>query len=473
MNLLYLASVVISRVANMISVILFSYLLSGRDLGIYATIATNAMLLHILFGAWAPSYAWRAVSIRDSGTELADALWQTGRHFWIAAFFQFIVVLPSAALLVEGQHRARVLTVVLLSLSILAFETTLVVMNSQGRARDYAGTTAFRGLLTLLFAAVLILLGFGFWGAAIGSLVANIASVAMRRKSVVTWMSVPRLGFDGEIVRKALLFGIPSVLILNIYIVINAVLRNIVAFTLGAEEIGYVSLASDMFYAPLAAFATALSLSYIPKLYAGNHHSTRVAASEFLTASLVLTIPFCVGGVLEAKSLCLLVLETVDASVVSDIAVWSVLQAGMIVLLSTLATIGMTCRRTKVALAIALLSIFVASFAVILALSGGGDLQDVAEWITFGLAAVLAISLPICAWMLELSIDTSDVVKATLASLPMVGGGWVVSTLELPLAPAPEIVVGGGLFLIAAMLLKLNSLRVFRGRIEFQIEFTK
>jgi O-antigen/teichoic acid export membrane protein len=463
MNIYYLLAVLVSRLGNMVSVLLFSYLLDAASFGTYTAVATNAMLMHLLLGSWVSSNAWRDVSNGAGTVEQARVIGKIPGLSLVAVAVQCAVMLPVSVMFVYAEHYTYAAATLLWSVAILLFETTLVVENSLGRAREYATITLLRGILTPFIALGALLLGWGAWGAIGGSIIAIILSLVFRPLVWSVWQksTMERPQFKG--VLKDAYFGVCSVIALNIYMLVNALLRNVVLLDLGPVEAGHVSLAADIFFAPLALFATALGLSNIPLLYGAaaknDRETARLVKADFFAGIFAITVPYCIGGAMVAAALSRLILSVTVAVPVAEIAMHAVLQAGCLTLLSALTTIGLTQGDVKKAVGfslLALVGVAIALFATNL-MGGSATTYSIATSIT--LAIILIAAMISMQGVFDVAFNLGDGLKVVLASAAMAAVIWLIKPLETRLSPFPEILVGVVVFGAMVLLLRINSVR--------------
>jgi O-antigen/teichoic acid export membrane protein len=467
MNVFYLISVLTSRLANMAAVLLFSYFLSTASFGIYATVATNALLLHLVLGAWISGYAWRVVSSDTGASELQGTLRHIGGLAWIAVAMQLVAFGFFALFVLENEHLGLATAVLAWSISILLFETTMVVLNATGEARGYSLATFLRGMMTLLIPLALLAAGASYWAAIIGSISANAIALLCCLPALSSWFRLPEASITRQKIHEAVTFGIASVAALNVYMLVNAAVRNVIAIDLGPDATGHASLAADIFFAPIALFATAFSLSHIPRLYAdsaGTGSDTSGAYFEFLNSMLVVIVPYVLGGVMVATGLCNLLLDPDDAKAIGSIAPWVVIQAGILTALSTLTTIGLTRGRPIYATAISLLSIMAALAASFYASYVQSDLVGYCKAVTAALMVVMSVSFPFLTNKLSLKVNYAELGKSVLASLAMFAAIWAVSRFETPFLSVLQVFLGGTVFLLVSLILGLKSLRTMLGR---------
>jgi O-antigen/teichoic acid export membrane protein len=463
MNIYYLLAVLVSRLGNMVSVLLFSYLLDAASFGTYTAVATNAMLMHLLLGSWVSSNAWRDVSNGAGTVEQARVIGKIPGLSLVAVAVQCAVMLPVSVMFVYAEHYTYAAATLLWSVAILLFETTLVVENSLGRAREYATITLLRGILTPFIALGALLLGWGAWGAIGGSIIAIILSLLIRPAVWSVWLKREVEKPQLKSVMEDAYFGVCSVIVLNVYMLVNALVRNVILLDLGPVEMGHVSLAADIFYAPLALIATTLSLSNIPLLYgaAGRRDvdTHRLLKASYFNGTFAVTLPYCIGGAMVAAALSHVLFSTTVADDVAQIAIQAVLQAGCLTLLATITTIGLTQGDIKKAVGLSLFAVMSVAIALFATYRIGGSTLSYSYVTTLTLGFILCVTMVVMRQVFDIIFGLRDGIKVVLASLAMAAAIWLMRPLATRISPFPEILLGTMVFGTLVLLLRVNSVR--------------
>jgi O-antigen/teichoic acid export membrane protein len=347
------------------------------------------------------------------------------------------------------------------SMLILFFDTTLVILNAENKSAAYARLSFMRGVLIVLLSTGLAAAGFGVWGAVAGSLAATALATIAHRGALVAWRRLdvkPPAPIEWI---QALRFGLAGVLVLNIYIVVNAVVRNFVALAIGPEQAGYASLAADLFYAPIALFSAAISLSKIPHLFreaeadlsSGSGHDR-----ELLLANIATSLPYMAGGAIVAVPLAGLLLDADTVRGVASIGPFAAIQGGCFALIATQTTIGLTRGKVKYAVLFSLAA--VASVAVGLGLASPFDsLESYAFATTLALAAVAILILVTSSACLDNPVPVRELMKVTLSTAAMVTVMGLVDTTANPLMVLLSIFVGGATYVAVGLAISSQSIR--------------
>ncbi len=465
MNIFYILAVLIGRLSSLIGVVFFSYVLSARDFGTYSAIFTNAMLLYLLLGAWIPNAAWKEIS-QVSREERPQALARIRTLVVRTAAALPLLSVPVILFVPFNPTGLQIGVTAIWSAAILIFDTVQVEKNASENSRSYATLTLARAVLGLLLPALFIWYFNTFWSAVVGQIIAVAISLVTSRSTFATWTRIDGSALGALPFVAPLKFGLISVFALNLYMIANAVSRNIILIDLGPENAGYFSLAGDMFYAPVALFAMSISLSKIPELYrsAANSGAGAVKANtDFLMSNIAVILPYMVGGAFVSAAIARTTLSADVAQHVAVIAPLSVIQGGCLTLLATQTTIALTSGRVARAVGISagvLAMIVLAQLAIANQASLNTHVIMIAGVLTVVVIGSILASRP----LLGLNLPWVEVCKVILACAGMGGALAALSTLQIPLSPFPEIFAGAACFLALAWLTSCRSVLVLIGR---------
>jgi O-antigen/teichoic acid export membrane protein len=454
MNFYYILAVLIGRISSLISVVYFSYVLSPHDFGTYSAMFTNAMLAYLLLGAWIPNAAWKEisqVSIADRPRALSHIRTCVA---WTA------VLLPTISLLLLAivplnPTGLQIGATAIWAAAILVFDTVLVEKNAGGESRQYATLTLVRALLGLLLPALMIWFFRNYWGAVIGLILAVAVSLVSSRSTFATWVRIDKPSVAAVPFFQPLKFGLISVFALNLYMIANAVSRNIILVDLGPATAGYFSLAGDMFYAPVALFAMSISLSKIPDLYrsaADGPDNAIESNMHFLLSNIAVILPYMVGGMFVSAGIATVTLSADVAYHVALIAPFSVVQGGCLTILATQTTIALTSGRVARALWIS--GATIATVAVAQLVIVDQDSLYLHSQVVAGILALLTFaSVLLSKPLLGLTLPVREIFKILVCCVAMGGVLTLLPWFQLPFSPFPEILIGGLCFLLAAYLI--------------------
>jgi O-antigen/teichoic acid export membrane protein len=451
MNLYYILAVLIGRISSLISVVLFSYVLSAHDFGTYSAIFTNAMLAYLLLGAWIPNAAWKEIS-QVSAVDRPQALTRIRTFVIWTAVLLPALSLPAFLVVPFSSTGLQIGATALWSVTILIFDTVLVEKNAGGQSRQYATLTLVRAVLGLALPALMIWYFRSFWGAVIGQILAAAMSLVTSRSTFATWIRIDRPTSSSMPFFQPLKFGLISVFALNLYMIANAVSRNIILVDLGAAVAGYFSLAGDMFYAPVALFAMSISLSKIPELYrsaADTPDGAVEANTNFLLSNIAVIFPYMVGGVFVSAGIATATLSADVARQVAAIAPFSVVQGGCLTLLATQTTIALTSGRVARALWMSG-TIIVLVAAVQLMIVAHSSLYTHSLAMAAVLAAVTLASILLTKPILGLCLPLPELAKIAFACIGVASILSALTFVHVPLSPFPQIIAGALTFMALA-----------------------
>jgi O-antigen/teichoic acid export membrane protein len=461
MNIYYLFSILVNRMFGVLTVVALSYLLAPGDFGIFVLILTNALLIHILCSSWISSSSLRDIS----SLEGADQDARISNALGYAALLSILPLSAALALfLIDSAKFQYISTTLILAVAILFYELVLVINNARGRSRNYGAITFARSLLTFGLSLSLVLLGFGLWGAVWGQIVGTALTVMGGPSFWTMWRDVRLRRISWSALPPQLRFGLVSAFAFNLYLMGTALCRNVVLLRLGEAEAGYFGLAADIFYAPIALFATGLSLSNVPDLYrSAGDGSGRSKASDFMAGVLAAAVPYALAGIFVGPAIAPLFLGADVAGHISGIAAHSIVHAACFCVLSTQTTIALTQGRLKIAAGLPVATLVLLAFVLVAASffpgPEGVSLLHYAQAVTAGMLAITLAVLLASRRLLQVPILWGEALRIAGAAAAM---GAVLAALDLfplPFAPFPAIVLGGAAFVVAAWLLRSRIVR--------------
>jgi O-antigen/teichoic acid export membrane protein len=446
---------------GVLTVIALSYLLAPDDFGIFILILTNALLIHILCYSWISSSGLRDISSlqgADQDARISNAL-------SYATALSIIPLSAAVALFVVDMERFSYISMTLvLAVAILFYELVLVINNARGRSRNYGVITFVRSLLTFGLSVSLTLLGFGLWGAVWGQIAGTALTVVGGPSLRTIWRNVRLRHISWHEISPQLKFGLISAFAFNLYLMGTALCRNLVLLWLGEANAGYFSLSADIFYAPIALFATGLSLSNVPALYRlGRTETGRSQAADFIAGVSAASIPYALAGIFVGPAIAPLFLGPGVSGHISEIAAHSIIHAACFCILSALTTIALTQGRLKIAVGLpvvilALLTAFLLT-ASFLAGPDGVSLLGLAQIVTLGLLAITGLALLVSRPLLQVPILWGEGLRIAGASAAMCLVLAAVDRSLLPFAPFPAILLGAATFVGTAWLLRSRIVR--------------
>lgn len=464
MNLYYLISVVGSRIFNLLTIVLLSYFLSAKSFGQYTIVATNAMLLHLFVSSWITNSLWRDASIASE--QATSSIIARSIKYGFAVVAPLFAVVPLAFFWLATDVRYLVF-ILLIAPSILFIEIAAVGLNARREHRDYSLLNFFRGAFSLIVGMMLVLLGQGVTGALAG----QIFGIALALLAIGSVRAMPKgalaIPLNWQEISPQIRFGLISALALNIYMLGNALSRNLIALNLGEAEAGYFSLAADMFYAPVALFATSLSLSSIPDLYEthGNKNSPdifengKTQSVHFIMSNFAVTLPYALGGAMTAPAVARLIVGSEMVKFVAPIAGYAAVQGACYALLSTLTTLALTQGRVRLALVMSLSLLGAIGFALGLA-AHENSLVAYAQATTAASLLLTTGLLFLCQRAFAVKLPFFEIGRVIIASCVLYLVVWTCM-LMIPASWSlyPAIVLGGAGFVGSALFLRSDVVR--------------
>jgi O-antigen/teichoic acid export membrane protein len=227
----------------------------------------------------------------------------------LASIALFVLAEPIAFTLFDGQitvTRILALIVFLECLNLLQFN----YFRTFQQIKRYSLLTFFKTCLQLVLVGVLVLAGYGIFGAAIGLLISDLVLFLVMGMLIVSEIGVAVPKFRR--LKDYLAFGLPTVPGNISSWVVNSSDRYMIAFFLGAAYVGYYSPGYilghviDLFFAPLTFMLPAVLSKYYDE---HNIETVRTILSYSKKYFLILAIPSVVGLSLLAKPL-LVILST-------------------------------------------------------------------------------------------------------------------------------------------------------------------
>lgn len=455
MNIFYLLSVIGTRFLNLLSVILLSYLLSPSDFGRYSLVITNGLFLHVIFSSWITNCLWRDASKASQEALSSVVGYALNLAAWISLSLAVIGLLYLAIVHSESQVYGFV---PILAAANLLSELVSVVLNARHADRAYSLVSVLRGLVSLVLSVCTIALGFGVEGVLVAQLVGVLSALLL----VASSRNVLTCCRDKSAIPQPLIqmmaFGLNSAIALNLYLIINALCRNVIAYRLGEENAGYFSLASDLFYAPIALVATSLSLSNIPLLYRSSSGKTDeeavdlidVISLRFILTTLAVALPYALGGWFVAPELIELVLSSQAAAQLSNIAFLGAIQGSCFAIISTKTTIALTRGETRSSIMFSSMAVLLTSAFLLLANS---TLSSMSLLATLGLAITSAVCVCSVCMRPRTRTPILGILKIALATVAMLPGlfltrellnGWMMISVAI-LASVPSYLLVGSL----------------------------
>ena len=309
---MYAAAVFGNRVLAFCNLLLLAYLLNGKDFGIYTLMSTNALVLQLLLGSWASTSISKYVAI-SVGDERYEAVSNAVLGLLFLLVLYAVIVGTYAALPFAGIDPVHLGLTFAWSLALAVYEIVLAAENAQGKPKAYALLAMIRNFLGLLLSVTAAWSGLGVTTAAAGQVAGTLLPSLFLPSSLALWRLVTVRCASFARLWKQIAFGLGGMVAFGFYVLFSMTIRNIVGLSIGEEAAGRVSLATDLFYVPLALVVGVLFLSKMPRLYvlastAEGHEERRDQLRTIAKGVLALVVPYILAGTLIADELVTVVL---------------------------------------------------------------------------------------------------------------------------------------------------------------------
>ncbi|MFJ6023047.1 oligosaccharide flippase family protein [Brevundimonas sp. NPDC092305] len=343
---LYFVALFGSRLASLASLLVLARLLDPSSFSIYTVCITNALLAATIGGAWMTSGVTRLFPVRSATEQAAD----------ISTFAVLILIAGIIVLTVSGAVASFTRNNVLLSmlsaglaLSLLVSDLGLSASNAVRAHTTYAAASLVRGVGVAILPAAFFLLGRTIEWAIAGQIMGFLASIVLTTGARRLWTTALPWKLSLGRVQPYLSFGVAGTLLLSIYILINAGMRNVLAQWGDPEIAGQWAMLSDLFWGPLALGTTTLTLIWLPVLYSlrEQEEERRVASGRYFAAISAVVAPFIIAGCLFAPVAVDLALPGPKSTQLGIMGQLACIQAGLLAVVYTLASILMTDGRKR------------------------------------------------------------------------------------------------------------------------------
>lgn len=347
MQVLYLLAVIGTRLITVLSALLLSFMLSSHDFGRYTLVNTNALFVQMVFGAWLTSIANKSLAAENTINHEGISSVASGLILAITALI--LTSLLYALVFAQDGDAFRIISTVLLSILLIAYDTTLAIKNAAGQEAAYTRLALTRNCFAFILSISFVLAGFGFTGAVAGQLLGTILPIALTPSVLRIWATAKPSLRALAALRHHLIFGLAGAATLGIYILVNAPARNIIEHAAGASAAGAWALCSDLFYGPLAVVGNAYALSQVRLLYLASHSGDDREfdrhARDFLEFTLAIAVPYGLGGFFFAPQIAETVLSKAQIGTAISISSAAALQGAALLILYCLSAIALARHR--------------------------------------------------------------------------------------------------------------------------------
>lgn len=462
---MYAAAVFGNRILAFFNLLILAYLLRPAEFGAYALMATNALVLQLVFGSWMSASVSKYLSLAKAGE--AGAVLANARAGLLALAAAAVVL--SAGLLLLPRHAiepAFVAAVLAWAVALATYEVTLSAKNALGRAGEYAALAIFRNMTALALSVAAAAAGLGALGAAAGQVIGTLLPSIALPSSFALW----RRAVDGRAswgaLRTHFAFGLGGMVAFGLYVLFSMTTRNLVGLYLGEAAAGRLSLATDLFYVPLALLINVLFLGKTPALYAlaadgAQEAEKRRQVTLIVKGVALIVLPYLIGGLTVAQAASALVLPGDVGRGVAPLAPAATLFGAAFAVLyaSTTLFLVLDHRRWLVGVASGAIA---ANILLLVAASRLGSVVE-ALWLSSGVVAAFAVLSCVVVMVREKAApEAAFWLRLAAAALPL----WVVvagMSRFGALASLGAVPVGAAVYAAASRLLTVLRPDEWRG----------
>jgi O-antigen/teichoic acid export membrane protein len=296
-DLLYFIASLGPRVLTFGTMLILAHTLPGADFGSLSLVITISLVILTLSSSWLSTSAYRFVADRNEGDRKEAEVNLLVTYPWS---FALVGLLTASFGAISGQPASIYLSAILLGLLSGSGDIAGAFLNAQSRPRDYMAISLLRTGFIFICAALCGLLAPHLWAAILAYVTGSMAmifSAGFRTIFSNFRLQMPSKTYVAQFLR----YGIPAGLSFNIYILVHAGNRMVLADLAGPEVAGRYALASDLFYAPAALVLGTFGLSYMPKMHGGWLESGKEGAlpwlNKYLSTQIAFAFPILAGGV--------------------------------------------------------------------------------------------------------------------------------------------------------------------------------
>jgi len=445
MNYAYLLAMIGHRLVALAGIVILSFLLDPAAFGLYTLSATNALLTEIVFGQWIAISANKHISIGsgDSGRATISTLGAA-----MGGYAALMVVLWLAYVIFPIAHATpgQVAIVLAWSTTLVLYDVTLASKNALGASGAYAALALVKNFGSSALSISLVLLGYGVTGAMAGQIIGTLAAVALLKSSVRIWRGIRLSLASRSLALEMLKFGVGGTLALGVYMLFNAIGRNLTGHFLGETEAGYLSLATDLFFGPLTLVGSAYSLSKMPSLYVveadGDRAQKQAGITDFIYMNLYFAIPYAVGGAILAPDIAASFLPAANRAQIAAVSAGAAVQSAAMLMMCTVTAILLIFNLRRYLIVATLGTSALNGILLGVAFSLGSSLWQ-AVWLStlvLWSAVLLLIFLMVGRRLMRLEAGT--ILKITLAAAAMGGAAWACNRLLLLGQPFGAVIAG-------------------------------
>ncbi len=305
------------------------------------------------------------------------------------------------------------ISVFYLSSSIIVFDIILGILNGTGDASKYSQLSLFRAFGAFVFPVLVATAGGDGVQVAVASATAVVLSMVVcnAARSPFGSISSPKNVIAG--MKRYLKFGFGGALVLGVYVLINAPIRNLIAHFEGIDVAGHWALTSDVFYGPLAIAGTVATLSANRQLHRWSLRGPEVkekdASTAYFQSLLLVSVPYAAVGYLVAADIAPLIFSHEIAAELAALAPQICIQNAAILIMYGLAYVAFTKERWRALyISVVLMTVFPLVAAAI-------ALMEVLPW--FDVVDAVTLSIAVCTLLITSSFAFLEIIKIDLVNL--------------------------------------------------------
>ena len=392
----------------LITLLSLSYILQEAEFGKFALISTNALFVQLFFGSWITSSATKFISLKyDKNHEISLIL-----SLLIVTFFAILLGTVFSTVFFKIENGIS-FSIFYFSCSIILFDIILAIMNGTGSADQYAQLALIRAFGAFVCPVLVAAIGGSGLQVAIASATAVVFSMLMSypARAILAHATVPTGLLSG--MKRYLNFGVGGALVLGVYVLINAPLRNLIAYFEGLNAAGHWALTSDVFYGPLAIAGTVATLSANRQLHRwtqpANRRREEDASTAYFESLLLVSLPYSAVGYLVASDISPLIFSAGISSEVAALAPQICIQNAAILVIYGLCYIAYTKERWRA------LYFSIALVAILPFFAAAVTLAESVPW--FDLVGAVTISTVACAVLITSSYILTGILQVRIKNI--------------------------------------------------------
>ena len=302
----YLPANLLQAVVGVLTILVFTRLLTPTEFGVYALAFSVATLAHVGVFSWIEASMARYWAAEQTETDLADlysTLYRTGLLLSIIFIPSVIAVCVFAP--VSFEMRLAMAIGLIGSPIRCLLNMVKVALRARGAVRQAAGLDIYFTLSVFGIGVAAAYFGMGGSSPMIGLLVAPLLALPLALP--LEWGRVRCGQFDGAKFKQYLAYGYPISLSLGMAIILASTDRFMLGWLLNEAAVGAYhasySIANRTLDILFIWLGGAGAPALIMALEKGGHSSLKLAAQDQARTLLLITVPAAVGVALVARPL--------------------------------------------------------------------------------------------------------------------------------------------------------------------------